>query len=290
MPAPGSRTSGAFAPAPGTRATRAAASQSTSGWCARPPVAVSAISPPLSGSSTPGVPPVCPESSAVNPISTSARRQTNSGAILFTAGEQPDDASNPHGLRRNLRRHRARAARRRGDAAGAAPLRQRPARRQRLRGRHRHRRFRDHRPRLPAARGPARRPKRAQAGRDPGLDLDRDRRAPVLRPRRRRRADRRAPLPRRRRGRRLHRRLGLGRRHDPARATRADHRPLRARDLGRPGARSADRRADPAGDELRDGLGVRRRGAAARSRARDCGSRRSSFPTRPANRPAADLA
>ncbi len=57
----------------------------------------------------------------------------------------------------------------------------------------------------------------------------------------------------------------------------SDHRALRARDLGRAGARAADRRADPAGDELRDGLGVRGRGAARRrgARAADPGELRS---------------
>ena len=138
------------------------------------------------------------------------------------------------------------------------------------------RRVRDHRPRLPAARRPARRPARPQAGRDRRRDLDRDRRAALFRPRRDRRPDRRPALPRRRRGRRLHRRLGLDRRHDPARAARADHRALRAGDLGRAGARAADRRADPAGDQLRDGLGVRGRGAARRRGAGRCGSPRAS--------------
>ena len=42
-----------------------------------------------------------------------------------------------------------------------------------------------------------------------------------------------------------------------------------ARDLGRPLARAADRRADPAGEQLRDGLGVRRDRAADRRPDRD---------------------
>ena len=91
----------------------------------------------------------------------------------------------------------------------------------------------------------------------------------LLRPGRRPGPDRRAAVPRRRRGRRLHRRLGVDRRPGAARSPRADHRPLRARDLGRAGARAADRRADPAGDELRGGLGVRDRGAARRRAGRD---------------------
>ena len=102
-------------------------------------------------------------------------------------------------------------------------------------------------------------------------DLDRDRRAPLLRPRRRPGVDRREAVPRRRRGRRLHGRVGVGRRHDPAGAPRPDHRPLRARDLGRSRARPAARRADPPRLELRRGLGVRRRRRRCSARRSRCG-------------------
>ena len=122
------------------------------------------------------------------------------------------------------------------------------ARRRRARGRDRHRRLRDHRPRLPPARRQARRPPRAQAGRARRLALDRDRGPALFVPAGVPGPDRRPPLPRRRRGRRLHGRLGLGRRPGAARAPRPADRPLRARDLGRARARSADRRADPAGE------------------------------------------
>ena len=195
-----------------------------------------------------------------------------------------------NGLRRDLRRHRARAAIDRRDAAGAAPLRQGPARRRRLRGRPGHRRVRDHRPRLPPARGAARRRPRPQARRDRGQYLDRGGGAPVLRSGRRARPDHRPPLPRRRRGRRLHRGLGVGGRHGAARAPRPDHRPLRARDLGRARARPADRRADPARDRLRGGLGVRRRRAARRRRARAAHPRELRPASRAAGRSPADLA
>ena len=147
----------------------------------------------------------------------------------------------PGRLRRDLRRHRPRAALDRRDPAGAAALRHRPARGRRGRGRDRHRRVCDHRPRLPSARRAPRRPPGPPPG--GGLGHARDRRfgAVAVRPGRGPRPDRLAALPRRRRGRRLYRRLGLDRRPRPARPPRAGDRPLRTRDLGRARARAAAR-------------------------------------------------
>ena len=153
----------------------------------------------------------------------------------------------PHRVRRDLRRDRPRPALGRRNAAGAAALRHRPARRRRPRGRDRHRRVRDHRARLPPAGRAPRRPARPAPRGHPRLAGDRDLRVAAVRPGGGPRPDRLAAVPGRRRGRGLHGRRGLDRRSRAARPPRPHHRPLRARDLGRAGARAADRRADPAG-------------------------------------------
>ena len=192
------------------------------------------------------------------------------------------DHTRPRSVRRDLRRHDARPGLRRRDAAGAAALRPRPARRGRPRGRRRHRLVRDHRARLPADRRPLRRPARAAGGRDRRRRVHRDRRPPVLRARGDRRADRRAAVPRRRRGPGLHRGLGLGGRPRAARSTGPAHRALRARDLGRALTRAADRRADPARHQLRGRVGVRGRRAARRRPDRPADPRAATSLTPPA--------
>ena len=159
---------------------------------------------------------------------------------------------------RPVRGHAARPAQHRRDDPGPAPVREGPDRLDRPRRRHRRRRLRDNRPRLPAARGQHRRRPRSQARRDRRGDRHGRRQPPLLPPARRRRAHRRPPDPRRRRGRRLHRELGLGRRHHRPGAARPDHRPLRPGDLGRALVRPADRRLPAPGGRLRGGLGIRR--------------------------------
>ena len=128
------------------------------------------------------------------------------------------------------------------DPRRPPPLRQGQPEWLRPRGRDRHRRLRLHRDRLPPDRRQPRRPARPQADGDRRRTPGGDRRAPLLRAGRNPGPDRRAILPRRRRGDRFHGRIGLERRHGPARAPRADDRPLWPRHLDRAHPGPADRR------------------------------------------------